>query len=207
MACRSRRPPSSPSAGGATGSGKVAPHRQYHHRTFVRQTFSPLQKEFVTGVLASLERVNTVSAARRAGLAAHAPRLPLARRGHRRGEGHPRQRPAFSARIWSASSTSARSRRARTCRASRRPSTTRSARRCWASRCSGRRRSRERIAETVRERQDALRAEVTIAARYPEHKPAPVSGILTQEIYTLFGARGRRANRARAGSSASPPRA
>jgi GTP cyclohydrolase IV len=45
----------------------------------------------------------------------------------------------------------------------------------------------QRIAETVRERQDALRAEVTIAARYPEHKPAPVSGILTQEIYTLFG--------------------
>ena len=37
------------------------------------------------------------------------------------------------------------------------------------------RRSRERIAELVRERQDALRAEVTIAARYPEHKPAPVS--------------------------------
>jgi GTP cyclohydrolase I/GTP cyclohydrolase-4 len=45
----------------------------------------------------------------------------------------------------------------------------------------------KRIAETVRERQDALRAEVTIAARYPEHKPAPVSGILTQEIYTLYG--------------------
>jgi GTP cyclohydrolase I/GTP cyclohydrolase-4 len=45
----------------------------------------------------------------------------------------------------------------------------------------------QRIAATVRERQDALRAEVTIAARYPEHKPAPVSGILTQEIYTLFG--------------------
>ena len=45
----------------------------------------------------------------------------------------------------------------------------------------------KRIAETVRERQDALRAEVTIAARYPEHKPAPVSGIITQEIYTLFG--------------------
>jgi GTP cyclohydrolase I/GTP cyclohydrolase-4 len=44
-----------------------------------------------------------------------------------------------------------------------------------------------RIAELVRERQDALRAEVTIAARYPEHKPAPVSGILTQEIYTLYG--------------------
>ena len=45
----------------------------------------------------------------------------------------------------------------------------------------------QHIAEQVRERQDALRAEVTIAARYPEHKPAPVSGIATQEIYTLYG--------------------
>jgi GTP cyclohydrolase-4 len=45
----------------------------------------------------------------------------------------------------------------------------------------------QHVAEQVRERQDALRAEVTIAARYPEHKPAPVSGIATQEIYTLFG--------------------
>jgi GTP cyclohydrolase-4 len=45
----------------------------------------------------------------------------------------------------------------------------------------------QHMAELVRERQDALRAEVTIAARYPEHKPAPVSGIATQEIYTLFG--------------------
>jgi GTP cyclohydrolase IV len=44
-----------------------------------------------------------------------------------------------------------------------------------------------RIAELVRERQDARRAEVTIKARYPETKPAPVSGIDTQEIYTLFG--------------------
>ena len=44
-----------------------------------------------------------------------------------------------------------------------------------------------RIAEDVRERQGALRAEVTISARYPEHKPAPVSGIPTQEIYTLHG--------------------
>ncbi len=33
------------------------------------------------------------------------------------------------------------------------------------------------IAELVRERQGAERAEVTIAARYPEHKPAPVSGV------------------------------
>jgi GTP cyclohydrolase IV len=45
----------------------------------------------------------------------------------------------------------------------------------------------QHVAERVRERQDARRAEVTIAARYPEHKPAPVSGILTQEIYTLYG--------------------
>jgi GTP cyclohydrolase IV len=45
----------------------------------------------------------------------------------------------------------------------------------------------QHLAEQVRERQDALRAEVRIAARYPEHKPAPVSGIATQEIYTLFG--------------------
>ncbi|HEY2631095.1 MAG TPA: GTP cyclohydrolase MptA [Solirubrobacteraceae bacterium] len=43
------------------------------------------------------------------------------------------------------------------------------------------------IAELVRERQGAERAEVTIAARYPEHKPAPVSGVMTQEIYTLYG--------------------
>ncbi|HWI21007.1 MAG TPA: GTP cyclohydrolase MptA [Baekduia sp.] len=45
----------------------------------------------------------------------------------------------------------------------------------------------QQIAELVRDRQDARRAEVTIAARYPEHKPAPVSGIQTQELYTLFG--------------------
>jgi GTP cyclohydrolase I/GTP cyclohydrolase-4 len=45
----------------------------------------------------------------------------------------------------------------------------------------------QHIAELVRARQGALRAEVTIAARYPEHKPAPVSGVGTQEIYTLLG--------------------
>ena len=45
----------------------------------------------------------------------------------------------------------------------------------------------QRIAELVRERQGAARAEVTVTARYPEHKPAPVSGIITQEIYTLYG--------------------
>jgi GTP cyclohydrolase I/GTP cyclohydrolase-4 len=45
----------------------------------------------------------------------------------------------------------------------------------------------QHIAEKVRDRQDAFRAEVHIEARYPEHKPAPVSGILTQEIYSLLG--------------------
>jgi GTP cyclohydrolase I/GTP cyclohydrolase-4 len=45
----------------------------------------------------------------------------------------------------------------------------------------------QHVAELVRERQGAERAEVTVAARYPEHKPAPVSGTLTQEIYTLYG--------------------
>jgi GTP cyclohydrolase I/GTP cyclohydrolase-4 len=45
----------------------------------------------------------------------------------------------------------------------------------------------QHVAELVRERQNAERAEVTIAARYPEHKPAPVSGVQTQEIYTLHG--------------------
>ena len=43
------------------------------------------------------------------------------------------------------------------------------------------------IAERVRDRQEGSRAEVTIAARYPEHKRTPVSGAPTQEIYTLFG--------------------
>jgi GTP cyclohydrolase-4 len=43
------------------------------------------------------------------------------------------------------------------------------------------------IAERVRDRQGGRRAEVTIAARYPEHKLAPASGAPTQEIYTLFG--------------------
>jgi GTP cyclohydrolase-4 len=45
----------------------------------------------------------------------------------------------------------------------------------------------EHIAELVRRRQGARRAEVSVEARFPEHKPAPVSGIETQEIYTLHG--------------------
>src|SRR3954451_16183388 len=43
------------------------------------------------------------------------------------------------------------------------------------------------IAERVRDRQGARRAEGRLEARYPEHKPAPVSGIETQELYTLLG--------------------
>jgi GTP cyclohydrolase-4 len=46
----------------------------------------------------------------------------------------------------------------------------------------------EHIAQLVRERQRARRAEVTVEARFPEHKPAPVSGVQTQELYTLHGA-------------------
>jgi GTP cyclohydrolase I/GTP cyclohydrolase-4 len=46
----------------------------------------------------------------------------------------------------------------------------------------------QHIAQLVRERQGARRAEVSVEARFPEHKPAPVSGVRTQEIYTLHGA-------------------
>jgi GTP cyclohydrolase IV len=45
----------------------------------------------------------------------------------------------------------------------------------------------QHIAEKVRDRQGARRAEVHIEARYPEHKAAPESGIATQEIYSLLG--------------------
>src|SRR6188472_2595836 len=45
----------------------------------------------------------------------------------------------------------------------------------------------QHIAERVRDRQGARRAEVHLDARYPVHRPAPHSGILTQEIYTLHG--------------------
>ena len=45
----------------------------------------------------------------------------------------------------------------------------------------------QHIAQLVRDRQGARRAEVRVEARFPEHKPAPVSGIQTQELYTLHG--------------------
>jgi GTP cyclohydrolase-4 len=45
----------------------------------------------------------------------------------------------------------------------------------------------EHIAQLVRDHQQAKRAEVSVEARFPEHKPAPVSGIETQELYTLHG--------------------
>src|SRR2546421_7035245 len=45
----------------------------------------------------------------------------------------------------------------------------------------------EHIAQLVRTGQGARRAEVSVEARFPEHKPAPVSGIPTQELYTLHG--------------------
>ncbi len=40
----------------------------------------------------------------------------------------------------------------------------------------------EHIAQLVRTKQGARRAEVTVEARFPEHKPAPSSGIQTQEL-------------------------
>jgi GTP cyclohydrolase IV len=43
------------------------------------------------------------------------------------------------------------------------------------------------IAALVRERQGGLRAEVSLAARYPETVPTPATGNPTQEIYTLYG--------------------
>src|SRR3954447_3358765 len=43
------------------------------------------------------------------------------------------------------------------------------------------------VARAILERQDGMRAEVKIAARSPETVPAPVSGLPTQEIYTLLG--------------------
>src|SRR6185295_9784766 len=46
----------------------------------------------------------------------------------------------------------------------------------------------QHIAEKVRDRQGALRAEVHLEARYPEYKPAPHSGIRTQEIERIFEA-------------------
>ena len=43
------------------------------------------------------------------------------------------------------------------------------------------------IAEHILERQRALRAEVTIAARYPLERTTPVTGLRTQELVTLLG--------------------
>jgi GTP cyclohydrolase I/GTP cyclohydrolase-4 len=43
------------------------------------------------------------------------------------------------------------------------------------------------IAERVRERQQGLRAEVSVEARYPETVSTPATGHSTQEIYVLFG--------------------
>jgi GTP cyclohydrolase I/GTP cyclohydrolase-4 len=41
------------------------------------------------------------------------------------------------------------------------------------------------VAERVRERRHARRVEVAITARFPEQRPAPASGIPTQEVSTL----------------------
>ena len=61
----------------------------------------------------------------------------------------------------------------------------------------------QRIAVEVRERQDAWRVEVRIAARYPEHKPAPASGSRRRRS-TRCSARRSPPSAACAGSWASP---
>jgi GTP cyclohydrolase IV len=43
------------------------------------------------------------------------------------------------------------------------------------------------VAERLRQPQHVRRAEVSIAARVPQRRPAPVSGIPTQEFFTLHG--------------------
>ena len=129
---------------------------------------------------------------RRPGRAGRRPRdrQPLARRRHRRREGDPRRRRRRRDRSSTTPSSSASS---TSTRAGRRPHVA-----LRGGRQRGDRRGRARrgasaevlaahIAERVRERQGGLRAEVKISARYPETVPAPVSGIETQEIYTLFG--------------------
>jgi GTP cyclohydrolase I/GTP cyclohydrolase-4 len=45
----------------------------------------------------------------------------------------------------------------------------------------------EHIAQHIVERQDSLRAEVRIAARYPIERTTPVTGLRTQELVTLIG--------------------
>ena len=57
----------------------------------------------------------------------------------------------------------------------------------------------QHIAEKVRDRQGARRAEVHIEARYPEHKPAPVSGHRDPGDLLAARRRGGRRGRERAG--------
>jgi GTP cyclohydrolase IV len=53
------------------------------------------------------------------------------------------------------------------------------------------------IAELVRERQGSRLAEVSVAARYPRLRRAPVSGAASQEVSTLLGAASATPNRVR----------
>src|SRR5919201_314083 len=45
----------------------------------------------------------------------------------------------------------------------------------------------EHIARHIAERQDALRAEVKIAAKYPLERRTPVTGLVTQEMVSIIG--------------------
>ena len=64
----------------------------------------------------------------------------------------------------------------------------------------------EHIARHIVARQDALRAEVRIAARYPIERSTPVTGLRTQELVSLLGIAAASRGRRRAASSASRPR-
>ena len=117
--------------------------------------------------------------------------LALARGRDERREGHPdpgqRVRAALLRAARLLRRSRARSRRARTCRASRRSSTTRSARWCSASPRCARRRSPStspRRSATARARA-APRCTSRRAIRSTSRRPE--SGILTQEIYSLLG--------------------
>ena len=58
----------------------------------------------------------------------------------------------------------------------------------------------EHIARNIVERQQALRAEVKIAARYPIERLTPVTALRTQELVTLIGISAARARRRGASS-------
>ena len=64
----------------------------------------------------------------------------------------------------------------------------------------------EHIARHIVARQDALRAEVKIAARYPIERTTPVTGLRTQELVTLLGLAAASSSKILAAAAASASR-